>query len=339
MSKNKTRRRCCRGRRPSRSAPKPRRNLWEQFRDRLLRERGHCLDLLADLMDETGAADGYNDPHLYLAIALFSFLRLPREQRKHVFAAHARWAADANRIVDDGGLTPHPDSTARPDDAPAATSDRTYGLKPFTVQIDDATYTVERSAAPLAADADAHISHCERTIWLSPTLGEPRAPRIVARAVAQAWKERIDGPDLSTEDDATHDANDTEQCVGDAVKKVGRDRPDERDREALPVGELDALAGDLLAVQWKLYDTGWPMPPNLPADAVIDPPPSVAGAPPLVFAGPKSCDSVCPHCGKVFRVGGWWARHLQREHGWRMERGSLLPPPLPGPADQQRRAA
>lgn len=184
---------------------------------------------------------------------------------------------------------------------------------------------------------DCRVDHCRRVLLFDPDLSPSRALRIGAQAVALAWRELRDirRARRGVPPAASAAEGDGESAVGVRGDPPAAGAARDGAHEALPAGELDALADDLRAAQWKLNaPPGWPMPPGLPTDVVIPEPP--AGYPPIPLGTRRR---YCPHCGASYRQMSWLKKHLRAAHGWRARPDGELLPPASHDQGQQRRAA
>jgi hypothetical protein len=107
--------------------------------------------------------------------------------------------------------------------------------------------------------------------------------------------------------------------------------------QATPTGEHEALPPheqasprDVLLAQWRIMAPGWPLPPNLPADVYLEPPPRLApdGVPPFIMQRCGDDDRVfCPHCGRPYRNAlNLFRCHLVPRHGWGRDAGGCAVP-------------
>jgi hypothetical protein len=270
---------------------RPRRTLWEQIRDRLLSVRGLCLDKLAAKMDATAAAEGFRDRHLFLAICLHHFTHLTYAQRRTAMDAYFPWAGTHWRAEDAAKR----DAEARnPTQPPIG-----------TVTIEGELYDVRKPPDLLRDEkgcgVHVYIDHTNGVVWVNTLSHRDDLAALVKRA------------------------------TGSDLQPAGAEQPPPPRRvvagEKLPPGELDALADDLRAVEWAmLAPAGWPLPPNLPADAKFTDH-EQPGIPPTIMSGERSGMRLhCPHCGKGCKTPGGWGIHVVRVHGWQADtRGGWRP--------------
>lgn len=154
----------------------------------------------------------------------------------------------------------------------------------------------------------------------------------IAHGDLAAW---IDGVRRAADDADAETARGVREAAAGAARDA-TDRAGTGQHEALPAGELEPLAADLAAVQWKLLaPTGWPVPPNLPAGVTFAEP--SPGFPPVPR---KGWYAYCPHCGHTYRQMTWLKKHLRTAHGWPARPdGELLPPASHDQGHGRRRAA
>lgn len=79
--------------------------------------------------------------------------------------------------------------------------------RPLTVPIAGSRYAILHSREPLPETADAYIDHCEKVIWISPSILTEDYPATYARAVALAWEERAAIPMIHSTELSAPDAD------------------------------------------------------------------------------------------------------------------------------------